>query len=181
MLNLMLLTSEGASDFNPFDPSAGGGFLWTWIIFLIALVPMWKVVMAPIARGMAQRDARAQEAIAAAERASREATAAQAAVEKRLAEARIEAASMVDAARARAEVREREILAQAKQESEALLARARTEILSEQDKALAAIRKQVVDLSLRAAGQVLRRRVDAQDDRRLVEELVTNAGAEVKA
>ena len=181
MLNLMLLTSEGASDFNPFDPSAGGGLLWTWIIFLVALVPMWKVVMRPIVRGLEERDARALEAIASAERAARDAVAAQAAVEQRLAEARTEAASMVETARARAEARERDILAQAKHESEALLARARAEIRSEQDKAVAAIRKQVVDLSLHAAGQVLRRRVDAQDDRRLVEELVTNAGAEVKA
>jgi F-type H+-transporting ATPase subunit b len=64
-------------------------------------------------------------------------------------------------------------MAQADKESAALLERARAEIRNEQDKAIAQIRKQVVDLSLAAAGQVLKRRVDASDDRRLVEELVS--------
>jgi len=79
-------------------------------------------------------------------------------------------------ARARGETREREILDTAKKEGQALLERARTEIRAEQDRAIATIRKQVVDLSLQAAGQVLRRKVDAADDRRLAEELLANAG-----
>jgi F0F1-type ATP synthase membrane subunit b/b' len=48
--------------------------------------------------------------------------------------------------------------------------------LAAQDKALGEIRAQVVQLSLSAAGTVLRRKVDGADDRRMVEELVSGAG-----
>ena len=60
----------------------------------------------------------------------------------------------------------------AKKESVAMLERARSEIRAEQDKAIATIRRQVVDLSLNAAGTVLRRKIDASDDRRLIDEMV---------
>jgi F-type H+-transporting ATPase subunit b len=167
------LIAEENPAFNPLDPSFGGIALWTWIIFLVALPFMWKVVMGPITKGMEERDERAAQAIAAADEAKRGAEAARSEVERRLTEAQAEATRMVDAARARAEVRERELIEQAGKESSAMLERARAEIRNEQDKAIAQIRKQVVDLSLAAAGQVLKRRVDASDDRRLVEELVS--------
>jgi F-type H+-transporting ATPase subunit b len=167
-----LIAEEGAA-FNPLDPSFAGIALWTWIIFLVALPFMWKIVMGPVAKGLEARDERATQAIAAAEEAKRGAEAARTEVEARLAEAQREAARMVDAARARAEARERELIEQAGKESNAMIERARAEIRNEQDKAIAQIRKQVVDLSLAAAGQVLKRRVDASDDRRLVEELVS--------
>lgn len=167
------LLAEENPTFNPLDPSFSGIALWTWIIFLVALPFMWKVVMGPVAKGLEDRDARAAQAITAAEEAKRGAEAARAEVEARLGEAQREAARMVDAARARAEVRERELVEQAGQESKAMIERARAEIKNEQDKAIAQIRKQVVDLSISAAGQVLKRKVDASDDRRLVEELVS--------
>jgi F-type H+-transporting ATPase subunit b len=167
------LLAEENPTFNPLDPAFGGISLWTWIIFLVALPFMWKVVMGPVTKGMQERDERAAQAITAAEEAKRGAEAARVEVERRLAEAQAEAGRMVEAARARAEARERELVEQAKKESAAMVERARAEIRNEQDKAIAQIRKHVVDLSLSAAGQVLKRRVDASDDRRLVEELVS--------
>jgi F-type H+-transporting ATPase subunit b len=165
------LAAEGGG-FNPLDVGQGGNAFWTWIIFGLSVIPIWLIVMGPVTRGMLARDAKAAEAVLAAQRASQEAEKARADVEARLAEARAEAGRMVAEARGRAEVRERELTEAAKREAGALLARAREEILAEQDKAIAAIRAEVVDLSLRAASQVLKRKVDAADDRRLVEELV---------
>lgn len=169
---ILAVVAAESGGFNPLDPAGIGISLWTWVIFLIALPLIWKVVMGPVTRALEARDLKASEAIVAAEKASREAQEARASVEKRLAEAQREATALVEAARSRAEARERELVQQAEAKSAALLERARLEIQAEQDKALAAIRRQVVDLSLSAAGQVLRRKVDAQDDRRLVEELV---------
>ena len=171
---LAVLPGEGGG-FNPFDLTQGGGMLWTWIIFLASLPLIWKVVMGPVTRALLARDERAAQAVLAAEKAKEDAEKARADVESRLAEARAEATRMVEAARARAEVREREILEEAKQASEDLLLRARSEIRSEQDKAVAQIRAQVVDLSLRAASKVLERRVDSADDKRLVDELLFSA------
>lgn len=168
----MMTLIAAAEGFNPLDLNAGGGFLWTLIIFVAALPFMWIVVMGPIARALVARDEKASEAIVAAQRASEDAEKARAEVEVALGEARAEAAKLLGDARGRAEVREREIVDGARKEAEALLERARSEITSEQDKAIAAIRGEVVNLSLSAASTVLSRKVDAADDRRLVEEMV---------
>lgn len=170
-LGLLVATrvSEGGG-FNPLDLAAGGNFLWTWIIFLLALPVIWKVVMGPITRALEERDDRVQHAIGAAERASQEAERARAEVEVRLGEAQTSAARLLSEARERAEEREHEILESARREAESLLQRAHSEIGVAREQALAAIRDEVVEISLQAAGKVLQRRVDSEDDRRLVRE-----------
>jgi len=173
MTNTMLvLVAEGGGGFNPLDLSHGGGLFWTVVIFLVALIPIWKMVMGPITRALAARDDQATAAIALAEKASREAESARAEVSSKLAEARAEAQKLVEAARTRAEVVERQIKDDASKAANQMLERAKLEIKNEEAKALTAIRREVVDVSMSAAGQVLKRKVDAADDRRLVEELV---------
>lgn len=176
----ILLVSEGGG-FNPLDLSGIGGTFWTLVIFLIALAPIWMVVMGPVTRALEDRDAKAAAGLAAAQKASEEAQNARVAVESKLREAQVEAAKIVDAARGRAEVVERELKDNAGREAQALLARAKSEIKAEQDKALAAIRTQVVEVSMNAASQVLKRRVDSADDRRLVEEMVAGAAGSPSA
>jgi F-type H+-transporting ATPase subunit b len=176
LLTIAVMPSEGGG-FNPLDFTQLGILFWTWIIFGAALFPIWKVVMGPVARMLLERDEKTASAIAAAEKAKSDAEAARTAVEASLVEAREEAARTMQAAHARAEAREREILEEAKVASEKLLERARTEIRGEQAKAVAQIRAQVVELSLSAAGKVLERKVDAADDRKLVESMVAAAGA----
>lgn len=170
------LASEGGG-FNPLDPEYGGVAVWTWLIFLISLPFIWKVVMGPVTKALEARDEAAAKAIVDAQAAKSGAEAARAEVEAKLGEARTQATRIVEEARLRAEAREKEILDNARRESLALSQRAQGEILAAQDKALAQIRAQVVDLSLSAAGSVLRRKVDASDDRRLVEELVVTASS----
>ena len=168
--------SEGGG-FNPLELTQLGNALWTWVIFLVALPVIWKVVMGPITSALEERDEHVQRSIAAAETASSEAEAARAQVEVKLGEAQAEAAKLLAEARERAEVREREILENAKQEASTMVEAARASIRAEQDKALDTIRKQVVDLSLNAATRVLERNVGGEDDRRFVEGLITSAGA----
>ena len=52
---------------------------------------------------------------------------------------------------------------------------ARTQIRAEQEKALASIRAEVVDLSIAAASKVIARNVGSEDDRRLVQEMVSDS------
>jgi F-type H+-transporting ATPase subunit b len=178
-MTIAILLQEGHAEgggFNPLDLSQGGGFFWTVVIFLVSLPFIWKMVMGPVTRALEARDEAASRAIKAAEDAKSGAEKARAEVEAQLSAARAQAGTILEEARARGESRERELLDAAKKESQALLERARTEIRAEQDRAISTIRKQVVDLTVNAAGAVLRRKVDAADDRRLAEELVANAG-----
>ena len=172
-----ILFVSGGGGFDPLDPSGLGNLMWTIVIFLVALPLMWKMVFSKIAGALDERDAQASEAIRAAEKASEQAEAARAEVEVRLGEAQAEAAALLSAAKERAEVRERDIVDNAKREADAMIESARTTIEAEKDKALTAIRGEVVDLSMNAASKVLGRAVGSEDDRRMVAELVGGASA----
>jgi len=181
MFHLPILTLSEAGGFNPLDLNGIGGTFWTLVIFAVALVPIWTMVMGPVTRALEARDEKAAAGLAAAEKASAEAQSARAEVETQLRQAQLEAAKILDAARGRAEVVERELKDTAGREAQALLTRAKAEIQAEQSKALTAIRAQVVEVSMNAASQVLKRRVDSADDRRLVEELVAGAAGATSA
>ena len=172
MQYLLFLSPGEGGGFDPLDLSQGGNMLWTWAIFLVTLPFAWKMVMGPITRALEERDERASEAIGAAERASQEAQEARAEVEVKLGEAQSAAAEMLSEARERAELREREIIDTAKKEADAMIERARTDIDAEKEKALLAIRDEVVDLAIGAAGKVLGRQADSEDDRRLVSDVI---------
>ncbi len=173
-MNLPLLIAEGGG-FDPLDVAGAGNYLWTLLIFFISLPLMWKLVFSKIAGALNERGDNASEAIRAAEAASEQAEKARAEVEVRLGEAQADAAKLLAEARERAEVRERDIVNNAKQEADAMIEAARATITAEKEKALTAIRDEVVDLSLSAASKVVSRSVGSEDDRRLVEELVTAA------
>jgi len=169
---LGLLLSGGEGGFDPIDFASGGNFFWTLAIFAVSVPLIWKLVMGPVTRALEERDERAAQAIAAAEKASADAQRAQAELERALAEAQASAARLLADARERAERRGHEILEEAKGEASQLLEGARKAIRVEQDKAIAAIRNEVVELSLHAASKVLDRSVDSADDRRLVAQVL---------
>lgn len=171
LLLISPILAEGG-DFNPLDVTQGGNYLWTLVIFVVACPFIWKLVMGPVTRALEERDANVQRAIETAQKASADAERARTEVESKLAEARAESARVMAEARARAEVREKEILAAASTEAKSLLEGARRSIQAEQDKAISAIRDEVVDIALSAAKAVIHKNVDSADDRRMVGELV---------
>jgi len=178
MLTLIEVVQEqaehagGGGGLNPFDPAAFGGTLWTWVIFLAALPLMWKVVMGPITKALENRDEAASKAIGEAERARAETEQARAEVETRLAEARVEAAKFLAEARERSTAIVEAARSEAQAASQRELESAQRAIQAEQAKAIAAIRDEVVDLSISGARAVLQRNVGSEDDRRLVSEMV---------
>jgi F-type H+-transporting ATPase subunit b len=60
------------------------------------------------------------------------------------------------------------MLEKAREEQEELLARARRELEDERQRAVAELRREAVDLSLAAAGRLIRQRLDSDADRKLV-------------
>ncbi|QDV06737.1 ATP synthase subunit b [Planctomycetes bacterium Poly30] len=167
---LPLLLAEGG--FNVFDLNGAGNFLWTLIIFFLALPLMWKMVFGPITAALIERDSKASAAIHAAEAASEAAERSRAEVELALGNANAEAKKTIQAATSRAEARERDIIDTAKKEADAMVTQARSQIQAERDKALAEIRGEVVGLTMQAATQVLGRSVGSEDDRRLAQDIV---------
>ena len=60
------------------------------------------------------------------------------------------------------------VMEKARQEQEELLARARRELAEERQRAVTELRREAVDLSLAAAGRLIRQRLDSDADRQLV-------------
>jgi F-type H+-transporting ATPase subunit b len=166
--SLLLAAADG---FNPFEFVPGATF-WTWVIFLGSLVPMWKFVFGPITKALADRDAKLENAIAAADDARRRAEEQVAAAKTELEKARGDAKRMVEDATARAERQAQDALAKAKDEAERQLRRARDEIAAEKHKALAEIRNEVVDLTIKSTGRLLRRNVDDDAHKKVVPEFL---------
>jgi len=171
------LVAEGEG-FDIFDPNGIGNFLWTLLIFGLALPLMWKFVFGPISAALLERDAKANQAVDQAREASEAAEKARADVEVALGNANREAKDIIQSASQRAEIRERDIVDNAKKEAEAMIANARTQIEAERDKAVAQIREEVVDLSLAAASQVIGRNVGSDDDRSLAKQIVGGGGSQ---
>jgi len=150
-----------------------GLVLWTWILFLVTLgILVWKVFPA-ISGGLEERHRKIQGAIDEARAAREEAQALRVEQQKALEAARDEAQAMIEKARAAAENVKKELLAEAKRGQEALLADAHREIEQERLKLREEIRRDAVDISLAAAERLIRKRLDADENRRLVEQFLS--------
>ncbi len=169
----LLVEEEHGGGFNPLELTHLGNFVWTLLIFLLALPLIWKFVMGPVTKSMLERDSRAERAIEAAQKASGDAERAKVEVEAKLAEARVEAQRIVAESRTRAEQVGKQVEAASQAAAGQLLEQAKREIGVEREKALAAIRSEVVELSLSAASAVLKRNVGSDDDRRLVGDMMS--------
>lgn len=165
---LLLAAGDG---FSPFEFVPGATF-WTWVIFLGSLVPMWKFVFGPITKALADRDAKVENAIAAADEARRRAEEQVAAAKAELDRARSDAKRMVDDATARAERQAQDALARAKEEADRQLRKARDEIAAEKQKALAELRQEVVHLTIQSTGRLLRRDVDDDAHKKVVSDFL---------
>lgn len=176
MLNLawlgMLPFSEGG--FDPLHPVWGVTF-WTLVIFVVSAPLMWKNVYKPITEALAARDKRAEEAIHVAEAAKIAAEKAKAETESALAQAREEAAKQVRDAKERAEMQAQALLDKAKADAEASRQKAVSDIEAERRRAVAEIRDLSVDLSMQAAGKLLKREVGGDDQRRFVKDFLERA------
>jgi F-type H+-transporting ATPase subunit b len=87
-----------------------------------------------------------------------------------LEETRARVQEAINESRTSAERIRAEMLAETRLEQQAMIERARRDIQSERDSALEAVRREAVDVSMRAAERLVRRNLDAEDNRRLVRE-----------
>ncbi len=145
------------------------------INFTILLVVLRAVLYKPILRMLDERRTKIEESLSAAERMKRQAAEADRQVQEQLEQARREGQALVAqaqeiAARIQAEARE-----QARADAEALLARARSEIQLERDNAIAELRKEFADVTIRAAEKIIRQSLDREAHRKLIEETLAES------
>jgi F-type H+-transporting ATPase subunit b len=150
-----------------------GLMIWTVLAFLVALWILRKYAFPQISAALEKRQHLIEESIDTAQRTKDEADQILAEYRERLKEARAQAEDIVTRARKSGEAAERQSLEQAKELREQQLEQARKDIQAETQRALQEIRKEVADLTVAATERVTRKTLNAEDQRRLVEEALS--------
>jgi F-type H+-transporting ATPase subunit b len=173
-LLLLLLQEEGDAGGHvpsPFDIN-GGVIIWTVVIFVILLGVLWRLGYPSLLRMVEERERRIQKLLDEAEKANAEAQRILEEHKKQIAAARTEAQDILAKAKTVAQKEREALLAKAREEYEALLARARKDIEAEKEKAIQALRREAVELSIAAASRVIEANLDTDANRRLVTEFL---------
>jgi len=166
-LSLLLQEAqEGGGGLTPFSINPGL-IIWTVVVFGLLLALLWKLGWPAILKSVEDRERRIQQQLDEAERARAEAARLLEEHKRTLGNARGEAQEIVARAQALAEKERQGILERARAEQEQLLERARKEIGAEKEKALLALRREAVDLSIAAASKLIEANLDSAANRKL--------------
>jgi F-type H+-transporting ATPase subunit b len=164
------------------EEEGGGSFLvspgvglmiWTLILFLFTMWVLSKVAFPKIQEALDKRSKAIAESIEAAERQRRESDELLEEYRARLAEAREQADDIMARARRAADTAEAEATSAGKEKREELVAAAKRDIEAETRRSLQQIRKEVADLTILATERVTRKSLSGDDQRRLVEEALS--------
>ncbi len=150
-----------------------GLMIWTLVLFLFTMWVLSKVAFPKIQEALDRRAKTIAESIEAAERQRKESDELLAEYRQRLTEAREQADDIMARARKAAETAESEATASGKEKREELVAAATRDIEAETRRSLDQIRKEVADLTVLATEKVTRKSLSEDDQRRLVEEALS--------
>ena len=151
-----------------------GLMIWTLVTFVIVLYVLKRFAFGPLQAVIDARRAAITSDLDAAEKARAEAQEALAEYRAQLAESRKEAARIVEDARKAMDDKRRSDLAELEADKQRQLERARQEIAAETRQSLAQIKEQVAELTLTATEKVLRSKLDADEQRRLIEDALAD-------
>ena len=169
-----LAAESGKEEGGSFLVSPGLGLMiWTLVLFLFTMWVLSKVAFPKIQEALDKRAKTISESIEAAERQRKESDELLAEYRERLNEAREQADDIMARARKAAETAESEATAAGKEKREELVSAAKRDIEAETRRSLDQIRKEVADLTVLAPEKVTRKALSADDQRRLVEEALS--------
>jgi F-type H+-transporting ATPase subunit b len=164
------------------EDSGGGSFIvspnvglmiWTLIAFSITLYLLNRIAFPRIREALDRRRQAIEDSIDAAERTRREADELLEEYRARLREAREQAEDIVVRARQNAEADRERTRAEARRQREELMEATRRDIEAETRRAIDDIRREVANLTVIATEKVTRKALDEQDQRRLIEEALS--------
>jgi F-type H+-transporting ATPase subunit b len=150
-----------------------GLMVWTLLVFLISGFLLKKYAFPQIAEALDRRQRAIEESLEVAARTKAEAEELLKEYRARLKEARGQADEIIARARKAAETVEHETIADAKKRREELLEQTKRDIEAETRRAIQDIRNEVADLTILATEKITRKTLTEEDQRRLVEEALS--------
>jgi len=189
MTALLAVLQEGAHGAAEGAGAGGGGgpfsinpglIIWTLLVFVILLGLLWKFAFPSIVKSVEERERRIQKQLEDAEKANAEAQRLLEEHKKQIAAARNEAHEILAKAKTVSQKERETLLAKAREEYDALLNRARKDIDAEKEKAILALRREAVELSIAAASRVIEANLDTDANRKLVTEFLESLAEQKK-
>lgn len=150
-----------------------GLMIWTLIVFGVTMVLLWRLAFPRITEALDRRQKDIEDSIDSAQRTREDAEKLLAEYRQRLADARSQSDEIVQRARQTAEVHERESKEHAREIASEASARAARDIEAATQRAMQELRQEVADLTVMATEKVTRKVLDDADQRRLVEEALS--------
>lgn len=149
-----------------------------WLIaqivnFVLILLLLRALAYKPVLQMLENRKRKIQESLEYAEKVKADAATQQKDFERRIEEARREAAQTAQSATQVAEKERERILAQARDEARQIVEQARNQLVYERKQMAAELREQVVNLSMLAAQRVIGQNLDETRSHQLVHEFLS--------
>ena len=150
-----------------------GLMIWTLLLFGISLYILWKLAFPRISEALDRRQHAIEESIDHADQVRKQADDLLAEYQQRLRDAREQAEQIIERSRKTSEAREREVQAETQERRQQMMEQTRKEIEAETRRAIQEIRHEVADLTVLATEKITRKVLDADDQRRLVEDALS--------
>jgi F-type H+-transporting ATPase subunit b len=160
---------------NPLIPGVNE-IIWGGAAFVILLVVLWKYGLPPVRNMMKQREDRIRDDLERAEQARTESEGELANYRRQVADARNEAARIIEEARQSADEVKRQIQSQAEADAAETRARAQDDIRLASERAQADLQGRVADLSIELAEKIVERNLDRDTQLALVESYIGQVG-----
>ncbi len=151
-----------------------GLMIWVLVVFGISFLVLRKAVFPRIGEMLDRRAKAIDDSIDSAAKLREDAEQVLTEYRQRLAEARTQADEIVTRARQAGEAHQKESLETARQERERLLEQTRRDVEAETRRAIDEIRREVADLTVLATEKVTRKALSEDDQKRLVEEALSD-------
>jgi F-type H+-transporting ATPase subunit b len=156
-------------------------FLVTLVNIAVLFTVLRAILFKPVTKFMADRTKKIEETLAQADHEKNQARQMLRQYEDQLKNADAEADVIIKNARESAERESERIMAEGKARVEHMIAAAQTQIYSERQAALALFKTEAAALVVTAAGRLLVRDLNQEDNRRLAASLLQEAAAQIPA
>lgn len=144
------------------------------INFAVVILVLWRFALRPLKKLMDERAATIQSGLDNADKQKELLSAQEAEYEKRLSEARAEAAALMKEVKKDAEAKRNEMVEKAQAEVAVLLDSGKKQLEADKEKMLADAKKELVSLVVTATEKVLGKSVPGKVETHLVEESIKN-------
>lgn len=150
----------------------GDIFVAQLVNFLLVLVVLWKFAYKPVIRMLEEREAKIAKSVADADAIAKRVADLEREREDMLIAARKDAQAIIMDATVHSDARKAEMVEAAKREVERVIAKSKQQLIIDREAMLRDVRKDIVDIAMKAAARIVHTDFDDKKSQSLAEEVV---------